>query len=63
MSRDITVIPFRRPEAIDDPLSERAREGKRRMPAQLLIADPIRLYGCPRRSASSLMNAGQQQIG
>lgn len=63
MSRDITVIRFRRPEAIDHPLSERAREGKRRMLAQLLIADPIRLYGCPRRSASSLINPGRQQIG
>ena len=47
MSRDNTVIPFRRPEAIDDPLSERARESKRRMLAQELIADPIRLYRCP----------------
>jgi hypothetical protein len=27
MSRDITVIPFRQPEAIDDPLTEVAREG------------------------------------
>ena len=26
MSRDTTVIPFRQPEAIDDPLSELARE-------------------------------------
>jgi hypothetical protein len=34
MLRDSTVIPLRRSEAIDDPLSERAREGKRRMPAQ-----------------------------
>jgi hypothetical protein len=31
MSRDTTVIPFRQPEAIDDPLSELAREGARRM--------------------------------
>ena len=27
MSRDSTVLPFRQPEAIDDPLSELAREG------------------------------------
>jgi putative transposase len=27
MSRDSTVIAFRQPEAIDDPLSELAREG------------------------------------
>jgi hypothetical protein len=30
MSRDTTVIPFRQPEVIDDPLSELAREGARR---------------------------------
>jgi putative transposase len=34
MSRDITVIPFRQPEATDDPLTEVAREGARRMLAQ-----------------------------
>src|SRR4029077_14669781 len=38
MSRNSTVIPFRRPEAIDDPLTEVAREGARRMLAQVLIA-------------------------
>jgi hypothetical protein len=37
MSRDTTVIPFRQPEAIDDPLSELAREGARRMLAQVLM--------------------------
>jgi putative transposase len=40
MPRDSTVIPFRQPEAIDDPLTEVAREGARRMLAQALIADP-----------------------
>ena len=39
MSRDITVIPFRQPDAVDDPLSEVAREGARRMLAQVLIAE------------------------
>ena len=39
MSRDSTVIPFRQPEAIDDPLTEAAREGARRMLAQVLIAE------------------------
>jgi len=39
MSRDGTVIPFRQPEAIDDPLTEVAREGARRMLAQVLIAE------------------------
>ena len=40
MSRDSTVIPFRQPEAIDDPLSEVAREGARRMLARVL-APPL----------------------
>ena len=39
MSRDTIVIPLRQPEAIDDPLSEIAREGARRMLAQVLIAE------------------------
>src|SRR6266568_1195855 len=39
MSRDTTVIPFRQPDAIDDPLSELAREGARRMLAQVLVAE------------------------
>jgi hypothetical protein len=39
MLRDRTVIPFRQPEAIDDPRSEVAREGARRMLAQVLIAE------------------------
>jgi hypothetical protein len=39
MSRDTTVIRFRQPDAIDDPLSELAREGARRMLAQVLIAE------------------------
>ena len=36
MSRDTTVIAFRQPDAIDDPLTELAREGARRMLAQVL---------------------------
>ena len=39
MSRDSTVIAFRQPEAIDDPLSDLAREGARRMLAQVLVAE------------------------
>jgi putative transposase len=39
MSRDTTVIPFRKPDAIEDPLTEVAREGARRMLAQVLIAE------------------------
>ena len=36
MSRDTTVIRLRQPDAIDDPLSELAREGARRMLGQVL---------------------------
>ena len=39
MSRDSTIIPFRQPDTIDDPLTELAREGARRMLAQALIAE------------------------
>ena len=39
MSRDTTVIEFRQPEAIDDPLTEVAREGACRMLSQALIAE------------------------
>ncbi len=39
MSRDSTVIQLRQPDAIDDPLTEVAREGARRMLAQVLIAE------------------------
>src|SRR5512146_1905707 len=39
MSRDTTVIRLRPPDAIDEPLSELAREGARRMLGQVLIAE------------------------
>jgi putative transposase len=39
MLRDSTVLRLRQPDAIDDPLSELAREGARRMLAQALIAE------------------------
>ena len=39
MLKDTTVVRFRQPEAIDDPLSELAREGARRMLAQALVAE------------------------
>jgi len=39
MSRDTTVIRLRQPEAIDDPLTELAREGARRMLATVLVAE------------------------
>jgi len=51
MSRDTTVVAFRQPEAIDDPLSELAREGARRMLAQVLIAEAdsfVAMLGKPR---------------
>jgi hypothetical protein len=39
MSRDTTVIALRQPDAIDDPLTKLAREGARRMLAQVLVAE------------------------
>lgn len=39
MSIDTTVIAFRQPGAIDDLLTELAREGARRMLAKVLIAE------------------------
>jgi putative transposase len=39
MLRDSTVLRLRQPDAIEDPLSELAREGARRMLAQALIAE------------------------
>jgi hypothetical protein len=39
MSRDTTVIAFCQPDIIDDPLTELAREGARRILAQVLIAE------------------------
>ena len=39
MLRDTTVLRFRQPDAVNDPLSELAREGARRMLAQALIAE------------------------
>jgi hypothetical protein len=61
MSRNSTVIPFRQPKALDDPLSELAREGARRILAQVLIAggnltpslSQIRITVTWRRSAVS----------
>ena len=38
MLKVTTVIRLRQPDAIDDPLTELAREGARRMLAQALIA-------------------------
>src|SRR5258708_37605867 len=39
MLKDTTVIRLRQPDAIEDPLTELAREGARRMLAQVLIAE------------------------
>ena len=39
MSRDTNVVRLRQPETIDDPLSEVAREGARRMLATVLVAE------------------------
>ena len=39
MLKDTTVISFRQPDAVDDPLTELAREGARRILAQALVAE------------------------
>ena len=39
MKEDTTVIPFRHANSIDDPLTEIAREGARRMLAEALRAE------------------------
>jgi putative transposase len=39
MPRDTTVIQLRQPDAVDDPLTELAREGARRMLATVLVAE------------------------
>ena len=39
MSKDTTVIPFRQPDAIDDPLTKLANEGARQTLAQVVIAE------------------------
>ena len=39
MSRDSNVLRFRQPEVVDDPLTELAREGARRMLAQVMAAE------------------------
>lgn len=39
MKEDRTILPFRQSEKIDDPLTEIAREGARRMFAEALVAD------------------------
>jgi hypothetical protein len=39
MLRDTTVVAFRQPEIIEDPLTKLAREGPRRLVAQALIAE------------------------
>src|SRR5438105_13137174 len=39
MLKDTTVVAFRQPDAVEYPLTELAREGARRMLAQMLIAE------------------------
>ena len=39
MKEDTTILPFRQSEKIDDPLTEIAREGARRMLAEALVAE------------------------
>ena len=39
MTEDTEIIPFRQPHSVDDPLTEIAREGARRMLAAALRAE------------------------
>jgi putative transposase len=39
MKEDTTILPFRQSEKIEDPLTEIAREGARRMLAEALVAE------------------------
>ena len=39
MKEDTTILPFRQSEKVDDPLTEIAREGARRMLAEALVAE------------------------
>ena len=39
MKDDTRILPFRQSEKIDDPLTEIAREGARRMLAEALVAE------------------------
>src|SRR6202047_3912173 len=39
MLKDTAFVRFRQPDAIDDPLTELAREGARRILAQALVAE------------------------
>jgi putative transposase len=72
MLRDTTVIAFRQPDAIDDPLTALAREGGRRMLAQVLVAEADAFSGATadqlsftlratatRRSVSPLRNSAK----
>jgi hypothetical protein len=39
MKEDTTILPFRQSEKVDDPLTDIAREGARRMLAEALVAE------------------------
>ncbi len=39
MEKNTTIVSFRQSEAVDDPLTDLAREGARRMLAQALVAE------------------------
>jgi hypothetical protein len=66
MLKDTTVIRLRQPDAIDDPLTELAREGARRMLAQRwrrLRGDLIGFQECRRQSqVRTRLSAGESGI-
>ncbi|MCP4385107.1 MAG: IS256 family transposase [Hyphomicrobiales bacterium] len=59
MKADTTIIPFRQSDSIDDPLSELAREGARRMLAEALKAEADAFVAS---FASDLLADGRQRV-
>jgi hypothetical protein len=64
MSRDTTVIAFRQPEAIDDPLSELAREGARCIPeTPIALCGSICRCACHRENDAKTATSVSQRVG
>ena len=59
MKADTTIIPFRQSDSIDDPLSELAREGARRMLAEALKAEADAFVAS---FAADLLPDGRQRV-
>jgi len=59
MKADTTIIPFRQSDSIDDPLTELAREGARRMLAEALKAEADAFVAS---FAADLLPNGRQRV-